>query len=88
MDYPNRRRIKIWGRADVVEGDEQLLNALADPDYGAKLERAIRFRVEAWDVNCPQHIPPRYTVEAIGERVATRERDIDLASILIPLKRL
>ena len=67
MDYPNRRRIKIWGRAEVIEDDPALLGSLADPDYEARLERAIRFRVEAWDVNCPQHIQPRYTVEQLGE---------------------
>ena len=72
MDYPNRRRIKIWGRAEVVENDEALLNALADPAYGARLERVIRFTIEAWDVNCPQHIQPRYTVEEIGENPELR----------------
>ena len=43
MDYPNRRRIKIWGRAEVVENDPALLEQLADPAYGAKLERVFRF---------------------------------------------
>ncbi len=68
MDYPNRRRIKIWGRAEVVEDDPALLEQLTDSDYQARPERVFRFRVEAWDVNCPQHIKPRYTVEEF-ERV-------------------
>lgn len=63
MDYPNRQRVKIWGRAEVVEDDPALLERLADPSYGARLERAIVFTVEAWDVNCPQHIRPRYTAD-------------------------
>jgi len=67
MDYPNRQRIKIWGRAEYVEGDGEVLRTVADPDYGAKLERAIVFWIEAWDSNCPQHIRPRYTVEELGE---------------------
>ena len=29
-------------------------------------ERALVFTVEAWDVNCPQHITPRYTVEELS----------------------
>jgi hypothetical protein len=66
MDYPNRQRIKIWGRAKYVEGDSEVLHAVADPDYGAKLERAIVFDIEAWDSNCPQHIRPRWTVEELG----------------------
>ncbi len=83
MDYPNRRRIKIWGRARVVEDDPELLARLADPDYDAKPERAILFTIEAWDVNCPQHITPRFTeaeiapaVAALKSRVATLEAEL------------
>jgi predicted pyridoxine 5'-phosphate oxidase superfamily flavin-nucleotide-binding protein len=59
MDYPNRRRIKVWGRAEFVEDDAELLERLVDPDYDARVERALVFHVEAWDINCPQHITPR-----------------------------
>ena len=61
MDYPNRPRVKIWGRAEVVEDGPWLLEKLSDPAYGGVPERALVFHVEAWDVNCPQHIIPRYT---------------------------
>ncbi len=57
MDYEHQRRIKIWGRARVVEDDPALLAALADPGYDGVPEQAIVFHVEAWDTNCPQHIP-------------------------------
>ncbi len=57
MDYQNAVRIKLWGTAEFIDDDPQLLASLSDPDYGAVPERAIRFRVEAWDKNCPQHIP-------------------------------
>ncbi len=73
MDYPNRRRIKIWGRARVVE-DPELMLQLADQDYGGMPEQVILFEISAWDVNCPQHITPRHT-----------ESDID--KIVEPLKR-
>ncbi|QEH39242.1 Pyridoxamine 5'-phosphate oxidase (plasmid) [Aquisphaera giovannonii] len=63
MDYANRRRVKVWGTARAVEGDAGLLDRLADPAYAARPERAILFSVEAWDVNCPQHIHRRF-----GER--------------------
>ena len=59
MDYPNRRRIKIWGTAKVVEDDPALLARLTDDDYRGKPERAIVFQIEAWDINCRQHIRPR-----------------------------
>jgi hypothetical protein len=63
MDYPNRQRIKVWGRAEYVEGASEVLRQVADPEYEAKPERAVVFHIEAWDSNCPQHIRPRYTVE-------------------------
>ena len=63
LDFAARRRIKIWGRARVVEDDPALLARLADPGYRARPERAILFTVEAWDVNCTQHITARFTAE-------------------------
>ncbi len=57
MDYEGAVRFKLWGTAEVVEDDPELLESLTDPSYGAVPERAIRFRVEAWDKNCPRHIP-------------------------------
>jgi hypothetical protein len=37
-----------------------LLERLQDPEYPGKVERAILFSIEAWDVNCPQHIHKRF----------------------------
>ncbi len=77
MDYPNRRRIKLWGRARVVEDDPDLLERLVEPGYQAKPERAILFEVEAWDVNCPQHITPRYTEDQLAPALAKLQARID-----------
>ena len=63
MDYPNRRRIKIWGTAEFVEGDAELLEKVIDPDYEARPERVLLFHVKAWDINCTQHITQRFTAE-------------------------
>ncbi|RZU48078.1 hypothetical protein EV700_1050 [Fluviicoccus keumensis] len=67
MDYANRRRLKIWGRARIVhEADEpELVARLEDPSYRAPVERGIVITVEAWDWNCPKHITPRYTVPEV-----------------------
>jgi predicted pyridoxine 5'-phosphate oxidase superfamily flavin-nucleotide-binding protein len=65
-DGLREQRIKVWGRAEYVEGDSEVLRAVADADYEARLERAIVFHIEAWDSNCPQHIRPRYTVEELA----------------------
>lgn len=70
MDYPQRRRIKIWGRARVVENDPALLRELVDPEYPGEPERAIVFDVETWDVNCPQHIERRFSERELEEIVA------------------
>jgi uncharacterized protein len=59
MDYERRRRVKIWGRARVVDDDAMLLASLTPAGYPAKVERAVVFELEAWDVNCPQHIPQK-----------------------------
>jgi hypothetical protein len=57
MDYAAGRRLKLWGRARVVDGDPELFARLTDPGYGARIERAIVFTVSACDWNCSQHIP-------------------------------
>jgi len=70
MDYPNRRRIKIWGTARMVEDDPALIARLADADYTEGTpERAVVFEIAAWDVNCPQHITPRFTEADIARAV-------------------
>jgi predicted pyridoxine 5'-phosphate oxidase superfamily flavin-nucleotide-binding protein len=77
MDYANRRRIKLWGRARVVEDDPALAERLVVPGYPGRPERAVVFRIEAWDVNCPQHIPRRYGEAEVAARVAPLRQRID-----------
>lgn len=83
MDYVNSRRIKLWGKARVVEGDAQLENKLRDPEYPGKVERVVLFEIEAWDINCPQHIHKRFpqrevapVVEQLQERVQELEAQL------------
>jgi len=49
MDYRHRRRLKILGRARIVENDPTLLAQVQDADYEAIIERAIIFEIEGWD---------------------------------------
>ncbi len=61
MDYANRTRLKLLGRARVISSSEAgLFQQLAVPSYKAKVERGIVFAVEAFDWNCSQHIKPRF----------------------------
>ena len=72
VDYPNRRRLKLWGRARLVDGDEDpaLVARLHDPAYRARPERAVAIAVEAFDWNCPQHIPQRLTLDELEPHLA------------------
>jgi predicted pyridoxine 5'-phosphate oxidase superfamily flavin-nucleotide-binding protein len=69
MDYVNRRRVKVWGTARVVEHDAELNARLFPEGYKARVEAAILFTVEAWDVNCPQHIPHMLFSEDVAPMV-------------------
>ena len=67
MDYPNRRRLKIFGRMRVIElrDSPDLAATLVTPNYPAVVERAFLIRVDAFDWNCPQHITPRFTEDEV-----------------------
>lgn len=82
MDYANRRRVKIWGTARVVENDPALVARLFPDGYTARAEAAVVFTAEAWDTNCPQHIPQMLfaddvagAVGALKERIAHLEAE-------------
>ena len=70
LDPARRQRIKIWGRARMVENDPALIERLFDQGYKARPERAILFMIEAWDVNCSSHIVTRFTEEEVSEAFA------------------
>lgn len=76
MDYARRARLKVWARARLVTpaADRALIERLAVPDPGGKIERAVVLAVEAFDWNCPQHITPRFTEAEIAEALAPMRR--------------
>lgn len=86
IDYANRRRIKVWGTARVVESDEALLRRLMPTGYRARPEQAMLFTVTAWDVNCPQHIPQRFEVADV--EAAIKSRDERIAALEAEVERL
>ena len=75
MDYAHRRRVKLWGRARSVDALE-LVAHLAPEGYQARPEQAILFDVEAWDINCPQHIPQKIDAEEVAEVVTSLRKRI------------
>jgi len=82
MDYANRRRIKVWGRARRVEDDTDLIFRLMPDGYKARSEAVILFEIEAWDTNCPQHIPQKFeaadvagAMEHLNRRISELEAE-------------
>lgn len=71
MDYSRRRRLKIFARTEVLTPNARpdLTAAVVDPEYRAKVERIIIFRVEAFDWNCPQHITPRWSAAELEQQL-------------------
>ncbi len=84
MDYPSRQRVKLWGRADIVD-DPDFVETVSDKIPGRRQpERALRFQVDAWDINCPKYITPRYTeadvaraTETMRNRIAELEAEVE-----------
>jgi predicted pyridoxine 5'-phosphate oxidase superfamily flavin-nucleotide-binding protein len=76
IDYAQRRRVKLWGRARVVTGDAALIARLTPEGHRARPEQAILFTVEAWDVNCPQHIPQKLDAADVAAALDRLQRRI------------
>ena len=80
LDPARKQRIKMWGRARVVENDPALVERLFDKGYKARPERAILFTIEAWDVNCSQHIVTRFTeteIEGAFDRIQMKIAELE-----------
>ena len=88
MDYAQRRRLKLWGRARLVDvrDDAALVERLEVPSYRARVERAVIITVEAFDWNCPQHITPRYTEAEVD--AATADLRGEIARLRAEMDRL
>jgi predicted pyridoxine 5'-phosphate oxidase superfamily flavin-nucleotide-binding protein len=89
IDYLNRRRIKLWGTARVVENDPELLAKLMPEGYVARPEQVVVFSLSLWDTNCPQHIPQKLDLADVVQVVAERDKRIaELEAEVAKLKAL
>jgi uncharacterized protein len=84
MDYAARTRLKIYTHVETIplEVDPDLADLVQMPGYRAKPERMLKFRLVAFDWNCPQHITRRFTeaeiavaVRPLQERLAALEAE-------------
>jgi uncharacterized protein len=84
VDYPNRQRLKLYGRARYeTEPDESLRSQFA---RDGRADAIVIVEVAAFDWNCPKHITPRYTeaqvrtiTDPLRERVQALE--VELAAL-------
>jgi uncharacterized protein len=75
IDYATRQRVKLWGHAEMSE-DPDLIAQLMPDGYRARPERALVFHLQAWDANCPQHIPMRVAASDVAEVIAAKDARI------------
>ncbi|WP_254902331.1 pyridoxamine 5'-phosphate oxidase family protein [Mycobacterium simiae] len=81
IDYPTRTRVKVYGRARVIEhcDDPQLLKRLLNTGHSevrTACPRAIVIAVEAFDINCRRNIPVKYGADSVNERVRLARHDL------------
>jgi predicted pyridoxine 5'-phosphate oxidase superfamily flavin-nucleotide-binding protein len=76
IDYAQRARVKVWGRARVVENDPELLARLIEPGYKARIERAVVIEIDAWDGNCRQHIPQKFAAADVEAAISTLQQRV------------
>lgn len=76
LDYPNQRRLKVWGEAHLTD-------PAADPDLAQRLhsgksavDQIVKITVLAVDWNCPRHIPRRYTLEELEPELSSLHAQI------------
>ncbi|MBC2638286.1 MULTISPECIES: pyridoxamine 5'-phosphate oxidase family protein [unclassified Rhodococcus (in: high G+C Gram-positive bacteria)] len=81
IDYPTRTRVKVYGRAEVVEraDDPDLVAGLLTTPGGvfkAGCDRALVVHVEALDRNCTKNIPPKYGEARMGESLTLARKGL------------
>lgn len=67
VDGARRERLKLWGHVRMSE-DLDIVDLLNSVD-GPPSERAIVFRIVAFDWNCPRHIPDLMTDAERGDEI-------------------
>ncbi|MEO5719214.1 MAG: pyridoxamine 5'-phosphate oxidase family protein [Chthoniobacterales bacterium] len=86
MDYPNRTRLKIIGRARTENAKEhpELFATVADPAAARVVERFVLIEVVSFDWNCPQYITPRYSADEIEGLIAPLKKRIAELEAALP----
>jgi predicted pyridoxine 5'-phosphate oxidase superfamily flavin-nucleotide-binding protein len=81
IDYARRGRVKVWGTGRMVPANAEL-SAL----FGSEVERALVLSVTAWDGNCQQHIPQKFSAADVA--LALEQRDARIAALELEVRKL
>ncbi len=85
IDFRNRERLKIFGRASLAEStaNRDLLKRLESADLPSKVERGMVIQVEGFDWNCSQYIVPRFSSDEVRSLVEPlKQRIKELESMI------
>lgn len=83
MDYSNRRRLKLWGNAYVQDTSKYLFDTVTQSDVDIRIERVIRFNINAIDENCRKYIKPCYSeTQYLQELKQAKEKITELKTKL------
>jgi len=78
VDYPNRQRIKLYGRAHF--NPSPTADELASLGFDGRAEGVMNVEVVAYSWNCPKYITPRFTadqVRAVVEPLQARIEELE-----------
>ncbi len=83
VDFPTRRRIKVFGHARLVEAadDPQLVDRVRDlgrsgREIRTRIERVVVVTITDVDANCTRHITPRWDRGDVEKRIDLYRADI------------
>jgi len=89
MDYARRERLKILGRARVLDARQhpEWVARLAGPETRGLVERLFLVDVLSFDWNCPKYIEPRFTAREVEDAVRPLKRRIAELEAQLPSNR-
>ena len=68
--------MKVWGTARVVPATPELIAQLAPAGYRARADQVVLISVDAWNINCPQHIPQKVNAAEVAPVIAALQARI------------
>jgi len=81
VDYPNQRRLKLWGEVEFIEPASNPDLARALHSGKEAVDHIVKITISAIDWNCPRHIPRRFTFEELEPAMSDLHAQIEELTI-------